>query len=48
MKITIRNNPEIVIDVDSVVEEKTLEPIIVVADVEVAPDVKAGAGRRRN
>ena len=40
MKITIRTNPEIVIDVDSIAEEKRVEQTIVVPEAEIVADVK--------
>jgi hypothetical protein len=40
MKITIRTTPEIVIDVDSIPEEKKVEPGVVVHDAKVAAAVK--------
>jgi hypothetical protein len=40
MKITIRTNPEIVIDVDSISEEKKVEPVIIVPETKTVPDAK--------
>ena len=40
MKITIRTNPEIVIDVDSIAEEKKVEQTIVVPEPKVVASVK--------
>jgi hypothetical protein len=41
MTITIRTNPEIVIEVESIKEEKKFERRIVVPDGKIAPDVKS-------
>ena len=48
MKIGIRSNLEIGIPVDTNRGEKKGDKTIVVADVEIAPIVRAGAGRRRD
>ena len=40
MKITIRTNPEIVIDVDSIPEEKKVEPAIIIPQAKTVPAVK--------
>ena len=40
MKITIRTNPEIIIDVEPIEDPKTIEPTIALPQPKVAPDVK--------
>jgi hypothetical protein len=48
VKITIRTNPEIIIEVESIKEEKQIEQTIVVPDVkpEPKPTVSSRQGQR--